>query len=129
MHRIPIMQEQIKSLNNRMTRLEIYGIASIAIALIKMVSPPMAQPATQVVPPSNNSSVQISAESAKLNASQKEFLTSADVAAKESVSERTVISYIEAQRIDPPPMRFNGSRAWSIHRDYRILPQNAAVSR
>jgi len=123
------MQEQIKSLNSRMTRLEIYGIASIAIALIKMVSPPMVHQPTQVVPPSNNSSVQISAESAKLSASQKEFLTSADVAAKESVSERTVISYIEAQRIDPPPMRFNGSRAWSIHRDYRILPQNAAVSR
>lgn len=43
--------------------------------------------------------------------------------------ERTVISYIAAERIAPPPRRDPGTRSWLIASDSVLLPQSAAGSR
>lgn len=52
--------------------------------------------------------------------SAKTWLTTKDVAAREGISERTVINYIEHGMIDPEP-RKNG-KAWEIAEHFRIVP-------
>ncbi len=58
--------------------------------------------------------------------SRKVYLTTAEVAGKEKVSERQVVQLISTGRIHPQPER--SGRAWRIAADYRILPQTAVVS-
>lgn len=53
----------------------------------------------------------------------KTWLTTKDVAERESISERTVINYIENGMIEPTP-RKNG-KAWEIAPEFRIVPNDA----
>lgn len=55
--------------------------------------------------------------------SAKTWLTTQEVAKRENVSDRTVINYIEAQMIDPPPQKLG--KEWHIAEHYRILPNDA----
>lgn len=55
--------------------------------------------------------------------SAKTWLTTKDVAAREGITERTVINYIENGMIDPTP-RKNG-KAWEIAANFRIVPNDS----
>lgn len=55
--------------------------------------------------------------------SAKVWLTTKEVAAREKVTERTVINYIEQSMIDPPPVK-NG-KEWHIAENFRILPNGS----
>ena len=55
--------------------------------------------------------------------SAKTWLTTKDVAAREGITERTVLNYIEQGMIDPEP-RKNG-KAWEIAEHFRIVPCDA----
>jgi hypothetical protein len=59
--------------------------------------------------------------------SAKTWLTTKDVAAREGVTERTVINYIESKMIEPPP-RKNG-KSWEIAEHFRIVPNEAEECR
>jgi len=79
------------------------------------------------IPPQSvgsNNAVQIGANPKP--ESKRTFLTVKDVAERESVSERTIITAISQGRIAPQPER--DGRAWTIAADYRFLPIMAAVS-
>lgn len=63
-------------------------------------------------------------DSAALTAkSAKTWLTTKDVAEREQVTERTVINYIEAGMIDPPPERTG--KSWLIAEHFRIVPKDS----
>ena len=51
------------------------------------------------------------------------WLTTKEVAAREKIDERTVINFIAAGQIEPPPVK-NG-KAWQIAEEFRIVPKDA----
>ena len=55
--------------------------------------------------------------------SRKTYLSTADIAARENITERTVVKYISEGRLDPPPVK--DGKAYRIAAEYRILPQSA----
>ena len=55
--------------------------------------------------------------------SAKTWLTTKDVAAREGVTERTVINYIQRGMIEPAPVQ-NG-QSWEIAESFRIVPNEA----
>lgn len=55
--------------------------------------------------------------------SAKTWLTTKDVAAREKVTERTVLNYIAAGQIEPAPVK--DGKEWKISEHFRIVP-NAA---
>jgi len=60
------------------------------------------------------------------DASGKTYLTVAEVAKREHIAERTLISWIEQGRLEPPPTK--EGKAWIVAAEYRIKPPNAAES-
>lgn len=62
-------------------------------------------------------------DKAAAETSAKTWLTTKDVAAKEGVTERTVLNYIEDKMIQPPP-RFNG-KSYEIATNFRIIPKDS----
>lgn len=59
---------------------------------------------------------------AELVNSARNYVTTADVAAREHVTERAVLDWISAGRIHPQPVKVG--KAWTIARNFRILPQD-----
>lgn len=53
----------------------------------------------------------------------KTYLTTAEVAARENVSPRTLLTWIQEGRVSPAPEK--SDRAWIIPADYRIQPPSA----
>jgi len=91
---------------------------SLLLTIIKLFLMTGAMPTAA---PTNTNSVNIS-EQAAINP-QRDYLTTEEVARKEGVTTRTITTWIEQNRIDPPPNK-NG-RAWEISNNYRLLPQIA----
>ena len=88
---------------------------------------PIPVPYQHPIPPQSvgsNNAVQIGANPKP--ESKRTFLTVKDVAERENVSERTIITAISQGRISPQPER--DGRAWTIAADYRFLPLVSAVS-
>lgn len=52
----------------------------------------------------------------------RDYVTTADIAAREHVSERAVVEWINEGRIVPQPTKTG--KAWTIARNFRILPQD-----
>lgn len=69
-------------------------------------------------PSGNSNSVHIGAGS--FQETRKTYFTTAEVAARESIAERTLLTWIEEGRISPAPQKIG--RAWSIPVDYKISP-------
>jgi len=95
--------------------------------ILKFFPIPAPIPYQHQIPPQSvgsNNAVQIGANPKP--ESQRVFLTVKDVAEKEGVSERTVITAISQGRISPQPER--DGRAWTIAADYRFLPITTADS-
>jgi len=133
MDRIPKMEAEIIALREivqdiprqiRITKWIVIGCAAFNL-ILKLLSTPI--PYQHPIPPQSvgsNNAVQIGANPKP--ESKRTFLTVKDVAEKEGVSERTVISAISQGRISPQPER--DGRAWTVAADYRFLPIMAAVS-
>ena len=52
----------------------------------------------------------------------RDYVTTADVAAREKVTERAVIDWISAGRIEPMPVKTG--KSWTIAKNFRIIPQD-----
>ncbi len=63
------------------------------------------------------------ADAAETELTSRDYVTTADIAAKEQVTERAVIDWIAAGRIEPPPVK-NG-KSWGIARNFRIMPNDS----
>ena len=59
----------------------------------------------------------------ELATSARDYVTTADIAAKEKVTERAVIDWIAAGRIEPPPVK--SGKSWTIAKNFRIIPQDS----
>lgn len=53
----------------------------------------------------------------------REYLTTADIAAREKVTERAVTEWIAQGRITPEPVK--QGKAWVIAKNFRILPNDS----
>lgn len=56
-------------------------------------------------------------------ASSRDYLTTADIAQRENVTERAVTEWINAGRIQPEPVK--QGKAWVIAKNFRIIPQDS----
>lgn len=110
------MENEIKSLKSRLIRVEIYTAVGLIMTMIKCFLLP--NPSAQSSPQANNQSVKVGEASPK--DPQREYLTVQEVADKEGVEARTVITWIARNRIDPPPQK--GLRSWTIAANYRLKP-------
>ena len=63
-------------------------------------------------------------KAAVLRSTGRDYLTVAEVAEREGVAERTVVSWIESNRFLPVPQKLG--KEWTFAADYRLLPQAAA---
>jgi hypothetical protein len=63
------------------------------------------------------------ADGAKAELTARDYVTTADIAAKEQVTERAVIDWIAAGRIEPPPVK--SGKSWVIARNFRIMPNDS----
>jgi len=117
------MEADIKTMKNRLRRLEILTVAFGILGILLRIW----IPSHSVAPSANTNSVNIG-EAAQTATSQREFLTVSEVADRENLSPRTVTEYISAGRIEPAPVR-NGSRAYAIAPNYSIKPLTADNNR
>lgn len=58
----------------------------------------------------------------ELVGSARDYVTTADIAAQEKVTERAVIDWIAAGRIEPMPVK--SGKSWAIAKNFRILPND-----
>ncbi len=70
---------------------------------------------------SQNVNVGQAVEEAAEVVSARDYLTTADIAAREKVSERTVTQWITEGRLEPVPEK--EGKSWVIAKNVRILPQ------
>jgi len=111
------MEQEIRALKIRVNFLLAMSAISLLLSFIKAVYLATSAPDA----PTNTNSVQIGDVKTK---PQRDHLTTDEVAEREGVTARTVISWIEQNRIFPAPVK--SDRAWIISADYRILPQLTA---
>lgn len=100
-------------------------IAVVLAALLNLVM------AKQSAPASTQSTSVITSESARTAGShaatsRRDYFLVSEVATREGKSERTIIEWIEAGRIQPAPSK--EGKEWRISESYRIPPQLAASS-
>lgn len=113
------MENEIKALKNRVNAVLAMSAISLFVTILKLA---IVVSDSDIQAPSNNNSVQIGDVKTK---PQRDHLTTDEVAEREGVTARTVISWIEQNRIYPAPIK--SERAWIIAADYRILPQLTAT--
>ena len=123
------MEVRIDKLEKAVTRIEIWVIIGAIISVLMRCLPVPQAPPAPATNGSGNSHVQIatSPESLAESESRREYFTVSEVAEREGLSDRTIISAIEQGRIVPAPNRTG--RAWQISRDYRYQPPTTADSR
>jgi len=108
--------DKLETRMNSVLVLQVIGIVvSILLFALKMAFNAPSAPAQ------NTQDVRIG-ETSALNP-QRDFLSTDEVAEREGVTARTVTSWINGNKVFPPPTR--QGRAWIIAEDYRILPTTA----
>jgi len=118
MKRMDDMENEIKTIKKTLNAVLAMSSVSLFLTIMKII---LILPDYEPTAPSNNNSVQIGDVKTK---PQRDHLTTEEVAEREGVTARTVISWIEQNRIYPAPVK--SDRAWIISADYRILPQLTA---
>lgn len=118
------MESEIKQLKKQVRRTEIWAVIGLVCSLIKLLQPLM-NPAGSAPPvmPTNTNSVEISNAAAMAREPQRDYLRTEEVAEREGVAERTVISWVRKNRFDPMPVQ--RSWGWEFAADYRVLPSSA----
>lgn len=118
------MESEIKQLKKQVRRTEIWAVIGLVISFIKLIQPLM-NPIQPVTPATNTNSVEISNAGAMAKEPQRDYLRTDEVAQREGVAERTVISWVHARRFEPMPVQ--GGRGWEFAADYRVLPLSAVA--
>lgn len=113
-------EHSLTNIEDGIKRLMWLVITAIVVAILGLVVRPI-----QLPTPSHQSTSVItgSKDAASMPASAKTWLTTADVAAREKLTERTVINYIEAGQIQPPPVK--AGKEWHIAANFRIIPKGS----
>jgi hypothetical protein len=117
-----ILEAKIDHLERRIGWIMLMSAISVLLGLAKLYI----QTSAATAPSQNTNSLNIGPQSA-VTAPQRDYLTTEEVATRENVSPRTVLTWIETGRIQPTPTR--AGRAWTIAPHYRLQPQFTADSR
>lgn len=118
--RTKMLESTVSSIDATLKKLNWLLIAGVIVGVLNLV---LRNPTS---PGSNSQSVNVGhADDASAQlASARDYLTTAEVADKEKVSERTVTQWITEGRLDPPPVK--AGKSWTIAKNVRILPQDTA---
>lgn len=122
--RLMMMEAGFSKIEARWNRIEMLIILGIVGAILNLVL--SASLTSGGAGPHQSTSVITSDASKLASQSARAYLTTADVALREGIAERTVVEYINQGRISPAPEKTG--KSWSIAAEYRILPPNAASS-
>lgn len=95
-------------------------ITAIVVAVLGLVIRPIQMPSASH---QSTSVITGQKDAVTLPTSAKTWLTAADVAQREKVTERTVVNYIESGQIQPPPIK--AGKEWHIAENFRIIPKDA----
>jgi len=95
-------------------------IAGILVGLLNLVIKPAG---TGHAPQSQSVNVGQTKDEAGTLASSRDYLTTADIAQRENVTERAVTEWIAQGRITPKPVK--QGKAWVIAKNFRILPNDS----
>ena len=117
------LEAKIDHLERRIGWIMLMSAISVILGLAKLYI----QTSAAAAPSQNTNSLNIGPQSAATATPQRDYLTTEEVATRENVSPRTVLTWIETGRIHPTPTRTG--RAWTIPADYRLQPLIAADSR
>jgi hypothetical protein len=125
------MEGRLKDLESKVERQTKWNILHLVVMLV--INPPLVTVCgilirTHIMPPpaptiTGGNNVTIGATGPT---PRREYFTVNEVAEKEGIAERTVLTWIAAGRLQPAPVK--GDRSWIIPADYRIQPQTAALS-
>jgi hypothetical protein len=116
------MNRTLSAININLSKLVWIIIAAFMVALLGLIMKPHG-----VGSPTNNStSVQVGQAEKTMAKSGRDYLTVAEVATAEDVAPRTIVDWIDKGRIQPLPLK--QGKEYTIAKDYRILPQDAASS-
>jgi excisionase family DNA binding protein len=116
------LEAKIDTLERRIGWIMLMSAISVILGLAKLYIQTSA-----AAPSQNTNSLNIGPQSAATAGPQRDYLTTEEVATRENVSPRTVLTWIETGRIHPTPTRTG--RAWTIAPHYRLQPQFTADSR
>ena len=114
------LEAKIDHLERRIGWIMLMSAISVILGLAKLYI----QTSAATAPSQNTNSLNIGTQSAATPAPQRAYLTTEEIALREGVSPRTVLTWIEGGRIQPVPSR--AGRAWIISPDYRLHPLIAA---
>lgn len=128
-----MMEGRLKTLESRMTKMFIGSLISslllnpvITVAVLSLSGRAYVR---EPMPPhisTGNHEINLGGAADSGPGTQRIFLTTAELAARERIAERTALQWISDGRVLPPPVKTE--RSWVIAADYRILPPTAALS-
>lgn len=116
--RMKVAETTLANLDATLKRINWLMIGGIIVGLLNLVIRPIGTP-----PTSNLQSVNLGQAREEAALTSRDYFTTADVAAREQVSERTVTEWINEGRLEPAPVK--AGKAWAIAKTFRILPQGA----
>lgn len=95
-------------------------VTGILVGILNLVIRPQALPTN---PQSQSVNVGQSKTAEDLVLTARDYLTTADIAQRENVTERAVTEWINEGRIYPEPVK--QGKAWIIAKNFRIIPNGA----
>lgn len=125
--RITDMEKRIDSLSHRVRQLTVGISISLGMGIINILlklflpfglAPHPAPPIT--APSQNTQTVTLGQTTLPTPTSARTFLTTEEVARRENISPRTLLTYIAENRLTPAPTKTD--RNWQISPTYQIIP-------
>lgn len=118
--RTKMLETTVSNIDATLKKLNWLIIAGVIVGILNLV---LRNPSA---PSSHQQSVNVGraeSEAAAMVDSARDYITTADIAAREKVTERAVIDWISAGRIEPMPVKTG--KSWAIAKNFRILPNDA----
>ncbi len=127
---VAVITKRLDSIDSGINKLVWMGVSAILVALVGGLTTLLDLgikawlfQSVLTPTPSNHQSVNVGGAAESI-ASQKEWLTTDEVAKKEGVDPRTVLRWIADGRIQPTPQRVDGT-SWGVAKDYAVRPTTA----
>lgn len=118
------MRRGLGKLETLAERLQWLILAGVVVGLLNLIMP---RSGASSGPSNQTTSIMTSDAAAKASAdlaSHRDWLTVAQVAQRESVTERAITEWINAGRLQPQPVK--DGKSWRISPSYRMAPKSAA---
>jgi hypothetical protein len=117
--RTRMLETTVANIDATLKKLNWLIIAGVLVGILNLV---LRSPST---PSSHQQSVNVGQADGEnaLAETSRDYVTTADIAKQEQVTERAVIDWISAGRIEPMPVK--AGKSWTIAKNFRIIRQDA----